>query len=465
MGIRGGSRNVALTPFAAKDSDPSETLIPAQIDLRNGFLSDFGNWVKRPGKAEEWDLTVDEPIDFLFNFATGYAGTESGRLYRLLPNSGVTSQLTTKLSGPDRPSSLEINNKLLIFDGGTPVKIEGGESSLLGGSPPSYHFVTQVGDYVLAFLKDDFQFQWSDPNNEESWPTVNNAEVTNNGTIKNAKQINDRLYIFKTSDIEVWGLVGGTSPFQRTPGSRIVKGTLASDSVVQANDTLFWLAPNFHFYTLGQGLRIISENYQKRIRDLDFPDKIYGFDCPLENCIRWIAPDNGICFRYDYINDVFSEDNEYFDGAWQRLGFNSYMEVGNKAYFGSHAFDGKIYSWSFDNKDDDGNPIRVFRRLRVRATEEGNAAAWRRVRFRFKDTSDEDGFEPTFFYRYRPDGGVMGISGKWSDWVKVSKNEFSPWYDDMDLGVAREMEFDLAELDAEDFLLTDMTVTITPFGV
>ena len=52
----------------------------------------------------------------------------------------------------------------------------------------------------------------------------------------------------------------------------------------------------------------------------------------------------------------------------------SYMEMGNKQYFGSYNNDGLIHEWSLDNKDDNGTAIRVFRKFALKLTENGNSA-------------------------------------------------------------------------------------------
>jgi len=144
--LRGVSKNVAISPIGYKDLKPEETFVPAHIELRNGRLTDAGNWIKRYGYASIWDIGIDNPIDLLIPELTGYAVSESGRVF-LLP--GITEYTGATLSGSYRPQWCNHQGTIIICDGGSPVKIASGNTALLGGSPPSAKYVDTLDSYVL----------------------------------------------------------------------------------------------------------------------------------------------------------------------------------------------------------------------------------------------------------------------------------------------------------------------------
>ena len=82
--IRGITKNIAIVPPGLyKDLDPAENFIPASVELRNGFMTDAGNWEKRPGYTEDRDLGVDVPVDLLIPEGDyGYAVTTDGKVFR-----------------------------------------------------------------------------------------------------------------------------------------------------------------------------------------------------------------------------------------------------------------------------------------------------------------------------------------------------------------------------------------------
>jgi len=75
--IQGITKNLALPPVGYKDLNIEETLIPYNIDLKNGVVTDAGSWEKRPGYSEWKDFTLDEYIDLLIPVGLGYAVTHN----------------------------------------------------------------------------------------------------------------------------------------------------------------------------------------------------------------------------------------------------------------------------------------------------------------------------------------------------------------------------------------------------
>jgi hypothetical protein len=466
--IKGTTKNIALNPVSYKELNPEETLAPYQIDLRNGYFSDAGNYVKRPGYAEKWDLGTDKAVTLLIPENIGYAVTEDGRIFRL--DFSPTEFTGKTLSGGNRPTWESHNDIIIICDGGNPVKIENGDTDFLGGNPPFAKYIARVLDYTIMAGHDDTEIKWSNAGNPEEWSSgtagFNTIKLTGE-RIRNIKSYKEKLLVFKDNSIETWIYRNETLLFTRQDGLWINKGCGADYSVVEANNTYYWFGNDGDFYTLGEfSPEVISRSYRAELDKLKRPDSIYGFDFRKENLIRWYAPHDGRCFVYDYANKLFWEDNVWNHGQWERMPINSYMELGGEQYIGDYNPTGKIYHWSKDYKDDNGNPIRVYRKFSLLLSNNGHNSRVNHLRFRVKrGVGDGSVTDPKLMFRYRFD------KQSWSNYESFDLDTspktvdgYDMWLDSYVLGIGREMEVEVVETDAVDYVLTHIFMTAKELG-
>lgn len=457
------TKNIGISPKGYKDLDPIENFVPNHIDLRNGFISDAGTWNKRAGYKEKWDTGVKEPVHHLIPYFGGYAVTLSGKVFDL--GTTVRELTGTKLTGTGRPVSIRNESDIVIVDGGTPIEITPTGIVDLPGSPANFKYITTVGSYTLGAghtgrTDFNFEFMWSAANNYENWTTGDSGDVRvkKTGIIKNILGLREKLYVFKEEDIEVWYNRGGSTPFARV---KIMEGGLkASYSLVQETSTAYWLGDDLRFKRFNQGSQeVISSPYESYIQGLVDPSSIHGHLFKKEHLIKWVVPVDGRVLVLDYKNQTWSEDNHWEHGQWEAMPIDSYMEMDNKQYFGSACHDGLIYEVSPDILDDNGNSIRVFRRFAIPLTDNGNSAKCQRLGFRFKsnvDTATE--IDPELIWRYRFN------KGKWSNFNRVKIGGSDPYYETKGLGVGREIEFEVIETDAVEYILTNMDLTVLPLG-
>jgi hypothetical protein len=311
---------------------------------------------------------------------------------------------------------------------------------------------------------DDTGFSWCASGNPENWTTGNSGDANVQKTgekIRNMIANREKVYFFKDNSTEVWINVGGDAPFVRQDGLWINKGCGADYSVVKANDTIYWFGNDGDFYVLNGGRpEVISKTYRSVIDDLTKTDNIYGFDFRKENMVRWYAPTNGKCFVYDYAKNIFSEDNRW-DGKWGRMPINSYMELNGEQYFGDYEPTGKVYHWSDDYKDDDGQNIRVNRKFAINPSEKGNRVKFSRLGFRVKRGQGDIVSNPKLSFRTRID------RKKWSKIRHLdlgNVGEHNPWIYIHRIGIGREIEIEVTETDAVDYLLTHMNMTVAELG-
>ena len=466
--IRGVTKNIATVPPGSyKDLDEAETFFPASIDLRNGFTTDTGSWHKRPGMLQKYDLGANWSVQALIPEGEyGYGILDNGRIFSLTQIS--QNELTgATLSGNHRPTYTNYDRTLIICDGGVPVKISSGVASLLGGSPSNFRFIDILGPYAIGCGHSDTEWKICASNNVENWTTGDSAffNVKKEGdqdTIRNMGVSKERVYFFKGKSIEQWYNRGGSTPFVRI--DFIERGIRADYSLVKESDTFYWLGDDLRFYVMVGGRpEVISSPYENYIQSFNNHSDIVGYNFAKEHLIKWQCGKEGKTLVYDYKHKVWSEDNCWEHGQFERIPMASYMEINNKQYVGSYNLDGLIHEWSKDYGDDNGQPIRVYRKLAVKPSENGKNVRFNRLGFRFKrGVATSSVTTPKLLWRYRIDRGI------WSGYDEIdmgSVGDYDPYVERDGLGVGREIELEIVETDSVDFLLTNLDMTVKELGI
>jgi len=478
MAVRGQAKNILLSPGSNKDLASEENYVPEYIDLRNGYLTSVGAYHKRFGYSQKNDIGVDEGIDLLIpEGGFGYSVTQSGRLFQLTSTSTQSEMTGAKLTGAHRPQWSKFvgtyndikstpvlhSNIIVVCDGGPPVKIEGGATSLLTGSPSDFRWVVKLGDYMVGAGHSNTEIKWSAANNPENWTGGDSgfANVTKTGSIKRIEPLRKRLVVFKDNEIEVWFNRGGATQF--VPIETIEKGIFGNgDSLVKETNALYFLGDDRRFYRLdGINPTPISSPMEDYIQSFVNPQDCYGFDCNIEHVIRWFFPTDGKTLVYDYKHStpqrpIWWEENTWQQGQFERMPFASYMEINEKQYFGSFNLDGLVYEWSKDHLTDDGLPIRELRHFSVKPGEK---------RFRFNEltfllkrgVASASVPDPSFMWRSKIDRSI-----DWSSWNHLDMGavgDTNPFIKRRSLGIGRIIEFQIAQTDAVDTFLMEMSLT------
>jgi hypothetical protein len=474
MGTQGEVKNVAITPSLNKNDDSLEVIFPAHIELRNGRMSTMKNWIKRPGYAQRWDTGASQNVMALIPEDSGYAITRNSTVYNLsaaIPS--AMGSIFTSPTAPQRPTWSVHNETLVIANGGRPSKIEEGTLEVLGGSPPKARFVDTISNYtVMSGYKDAegeyTEFSWSASGNPEQWDRgaltdAGFSSVKKDGDIiRNMIVLREAIYLFKDRSIEPWSVVGGSLVFARSD-SRIIDTGLGADySAIKANNTLYWLGDDYSIYQLQGGAPVkISHHIDAEIRKLTSPELVYALHFRADNTIRWFAPVEGKCFAWDYLHNVWSEDNEWKNGQFVRFPINSYMELDGSQYVGDYDPTGKVFEWSNEHKDDDGKPIRVQRKLAIKPSL-GQKVKFNRIDFRVKrGVEPPSTSNPQLIYRYNLD------KGDFKNYEHLDLGEHgdrNPWIRRVGLGSGREMELEIIETDATKYVLTDINLTMRLLG-
>ncbi len=456
MAIKGVTKNINLQPILGKDIDRSELFVPLQVELNNGEFTSTGGWRFRKGYSEEWDTGVLYGVHGLLNTSLGYAFTKNGTVYQL-----SSTPVSIGTIGTSRPQFERFNSIDYVTSGSTHTV----QGNLITDKSITAKYIGKVGSYML-YASDGTEFQWSASNNPDNITTGDSgsANVKKSGTIKYATDFRNQWLIFKDDEVEVWYNRGGTTPFVRLNESTIPFGCGASYSVVEAENQIYWLDPDMNFRDL-QG-QIISSNLESSLKDrMKTIDNVYGIHFTDEKCIRWFNPDNNITLRYDYANQLWSEDYHLVSGHKEMFPVGAYMEKDGKQYIGDSRATGKVFDFNYDDQDDNGDMIQCVKQFKVKISEAGNMGSVNRIRFILKrgiDTATVTA--PTMLMKWRFDENEEDI-----DWYTRSVDlgvapDRNLYHDEYALGLGRSIEFQLVQTNPVSFLISGILMTVDEKG-
>lgn len=459
MPIRGQIKEVLIPPRVVKDLDPKESLLPATIELRNIRVTIAGNSRKRNGYAQKWDVSNDVPVNLLIPEGVGYATDNNGNLYRL---DSTILTLDRGVAPGSRPTWQKWIDTIYIWSGGIPIKITPTGTAVVGGNPVHAKWSAIIGTYMIVAGHHDTEFRWSAPGDPDDWTVASGGGFTNIeqvGKLKNMIEYKKHLLFFTDRDIEVRALSSGSTPFVIVNNLHVNKGLLAEHSVVKAsNDRLYWLADDNDFYMMDNfSVQNISTSYSRELFTMNNPDKVKGFDIAKEKHIKWVNQEDGKTYIYDYQNNLWSEDNIWVGSGWEAFPMNSYMELNGKQYFGDINCTGLIHEISDDYLDDNGEEIRSIQRFAVQLSERGNRVRVNRMRLRRKGgTGTLAETSPQILIEYRWDKTPFRPL---PNIAQGSMGTNNPYIDIYSLGIGRELELEITEMQDVKYLLTSMLIT------
>jgi len=399
MGAQGNKINIATGPLGFKGSSEFDVVYPQHTEIRNvnlvkGFIR------RRPGKRLKWDLGEKQGIALLIKTGPGYAVLNNGNIYSLTPSPKLLSEKMKGKNASDlyRPQNLSLESDILLADGGVMKNINRvtNDSEVLEGNPPNAQFVGNSHSYVILsgyennlFKKTEMSF--SSTNNPKLYGTGNgNAGVRNINfdadEIISQVCYNDKIYLFKENNFEVWALSSGTLLFTRQYTRNPGIGAKHSP-VAGANDTIYFFGSDHNFYALvGDSAKAISfdfyEFFQEKIK---FPEMMYGLHFEEEGVIRWFLPKEGYTFTYNYIYKAWSMDNAWSNNVgFTRLPVGAVMRFNGNTYIGDSKPTGKIYEWTRDVYTDDGDIIPVYRKYNILLNQGAGPAKVNEISFLIK---------------------------------------------------------------------------------
>jgi len=355
--------------------------------LLNGYISEMGYTVKRPGLELALDLGegVNKPVQGMYWWAEKQAGLAvcNGKVFRLAYSAGTlsaTNITTNTLSGSGRPTfalgndanvvtptlyGVIANGGAMIFGKGTGTSISNFATIADVDAPTTVTHVDAIDGYLLANTTRNV-FQFSDLTDPESWAAVSYASAMRNpDSVKALKVFNRQIFLFGTETLERWEN-DGTSPFSPAPGGFYETGIIAPDSVVRTEMGLYWLSSTRRLvrYSAENGIIRVSTPYDREISS--FTDLTDAYSIYLEIngqpfILVTFEADNRT-LAYNMIQDKWSEWTWWDSSSSQDSRFLAssfmYSPLWGVNLIGSR-FDSKIYYLSSSYKTDAGNEIRL----------------------------------------------------------------------------------------------------------
>jgi len=465
MAIRGLTFDIATTPIAAKNADEFEVTAPVSMDLRNGVLTDVGNWQKRPGLGPYLELGVNEQVDGIIEDDPGYAITRLNKVYNL-----ATNTLIGTIDGTANFIDwVRTNDGIVVARGATLWLLNPSSVAAISGAPNGVTTVAFINGRVVVAGHSGRQIRWSDAGESPtlSWSDANVTSIDARGdSVLQISDRNNQLLVFTDKHIEVWSntgavISGSVQVFARS--ATLMRGAISPASIIFANDTYYWFGDDGDFYALaGSSLQVISAEYRREIDTLRTASNLYGIHFPQERIIRWYFPTQGRTLVYDYQQGFWSEDNAWVSGCWERIPVRSGGQLARTMLIGSFEPDGKVWDWSKDNLDDDGSVIRNYRQVRFLMTADGDLGRLTRLRYRVKRGTTPTGQRNSMFtWRVRMD------RGDWEDWVNSPlgvAGDQDPWLEYFELGEGREVELEMVQSDTAEWIVDQVQVTVNPLG-
>ena len=350
-----------------KNSDQVENSDFA-VDKFDCFLNDLKHFQKRPGLAEWFRIVGVGNVNGLYEWKEKNVclAVANGNLYSITEFGSVTKLTTTDiLLSNQRAYFAEAkasgSSVIIVANGSKMVKTDNSTAVYVGKILTEVTHVDYLDGYTLAL--NDNKVYYSSVNDPLTWSSLSFFTASSDADKTIAMKVFLReVNLFGKRTLDPYRN-NGLSPFSRLPGAFTQTGIIAKDSVVQANNKLFWLSEGKRFVHLsGRSAVSVSGAFDKEIQKLDTVD-----DCIADNIevagkafIMLTFPTENKTFVYDYGQKDWYEWG-YYDTANNKRGrmlINSYvfMSAWNIYLVGSSK-DGKIYKFTFDETTDDGREI------------------------------------------------------------------------------------------------------------
>ncbi len=150
------------------------------------------------------------------------------------------------------------NTIVMIPPSGNPFRTDGTIVAAIDDEdlPTPVTDATALDQRIIYAVKDDDQFYWSEVLSAQNVVGLSFATAERRSDpLVGCIAAHDALYLFGTETGEVWQGTGGVSDeaFEPVPGAAIERGCAARDTIITADNTVFFLGDNGIFYRIGSG--------------------------------------------------------------------------------------------------------------------------------------------------------------------------------------------------------------------
>lgn len=335
--------------------------------LKNAVIDEAGCNISRPGLSTFGQTGEIYSVDGLYYFSSSLISVDSNRDIYSVTSGGVATKInTSSLDGANRPVFSDDGSIMAVVGGGTPQSWAGsGNLVNMAGSPPDCNFMNYLDGYWLTHILNDQECRLAGPTAalRISWDSSDffQAEGLPDDISAQAVLLRE-FYTMGARSTEIFANYGDSvTPFRRA--FFIDKGIIAPYSIVQADNTLWWLDSDRRFIRMeGRTPTMISGPIDREIRDLTTVSDCWGCKIDIGGfyLIAWTFPTEQRTFVYDYRSGQWNEWKTFAGGSDTRFKMGSYVYVSDwDQHLVGDATNGNIFELSFSNHSD-GSDVRRF---------------------------------------------------------------------------------------------------------
>jgi hypothetical protein len=437
-----------------------------------------GYLVNTPGLSLFTTLGTNS-VRCLYEFNEVLYGVSDNKFYSI-NTSGTKTQLGT-LNTSSGLAQIEINfdNELLIVDGtngytyatATNTFAQITDSNFLNGAS------TCTFQEGYGIINNDTVFALSSLNDFTTWPVLQQTAFGSyQDVIVSVKSTKLETWVFGKYHTEVWYNAGATPfPFARRNYVNIDMGCAAKFSVVQINNTLFWIARD----KKGRCMVVTANNYNPQVISTDAINAALTSYATVSDAFAYIYQDAGhifivftfptqnVTWVYDAVTDLWHQRSSLIGVALMnfqnyplRHASNCYAYFNGKHYVGDYQ-SGNVYEMNLNTCTDNSLPI-----LRERITSFQQNDLKQTTIYSFQadvqsgtGTATGQGSNPAIMFSYSKDYGrtwstdrilEMGETGQYTKRVRTNT-----------LGAGRTWNFRLRYSDPAPCRIMQAQVTLT----
>lgn len=315
-------------------------------------------------------------IDGLFYWAEKdvVMAVGGGEIYQLslVSNTPIVTNLTggTPLLDQNSPASIVVDGtNLYAANGGRIVytTVDGTPAYIPDpDAPTDVKQIAYLDGYILA-IDGSNKFYWSDVNAGLSWNALSFASAAGSpDTIQALRVFNREIYLFGTRSCEQWEN-DGSSPFSRVPGGMIESGCSAPFSIIQDENSLYWLDENRRLVRFaGKSIERLSTKYDRQFQALSKVSDCRSFKIQQDGYVLFVFtfPSADKTFVYNQTTDDWAGWGRYIysESEYERWVAQSYVYAES---WGVHLIGRRdklvISELSRNYYRDDGDVARLYR--------------------------------------------------------------------------------------------------------
>jgi hypothetical protein len=340
-------------------------------------------------------------------------------------------------------------NQIMIVDGTTGYIYNTSTTTfakITDANFPGASSLTFQDGYFIVSRPDTGQFYISASYDGTNWDASDYATAEGHPDNLMAVVSDHReLWLFGEETTEVWYNSGNaTFPFERKIDEILERGLGAVASVVQMDNTIFWL-DNHRMVQRAEGYRphiISTRQIEYQFASYSTVSDAIGFSYVQDGHSFYILtfPIANKTWVYDAATNFWHERSSYpNDGRWRA---NYYVYFDNKRLIGDHS-NGKIYELDLDTYTDDGEEIKAKRTTQVIHKDRKNLF-FHKLEIDFESgvgIATGQGNDPQAMLKWSDDGGHTWSNEHWRSMGKIGEyTKRAIW---RRLGKSRERIFDL----------------------